>query len=113
MAKTKSGARPSRCQALGQRPCADQAELFARRENECYIAVFHWIAQGPQSRDQCGVADAVVEAAAIGSRAKQRPVRFRNGDRIADSNAELLDFFRGSRANVHAIWILEPESVGH
>ena len=92
-----------RCQAFGQRACTHQAKLFACGENERYIAVLHWIAQGPERRDQRGVSHTVVETAAIGSRAKQRPVRFRNGDRIADANPELLYFFRSSRTYVHAI----------
>src|SRR5579862_1910129 len=92
-----------RCQAFGQRACAHQSELLTRRENERYIAVFHRIAQSPERRDQRGVSDTVVETAAIGSRAKKRPVRFRNRDRIADANAEFLHFFWSSRAYVHTI----------
>src|SRR5579863_8882143 len=92
-----------RCEAFSQRACAHQSELLTRRENERYIAVFHRIAQGPESRDQRGVSHTVVETAAIGSRAKKRPVRFRNRDRIADANAEFLHFFWSSRAYVHTI----------
>ena len=81
---------------------ADQADFFARGPDEGDVAVLQRAAQRPDGGDQRRVADAIVKAAAIGARAEQRAILLRNGDRIADLDAEFRDFLGAARADVHA-----------
>ena len=52
--------------------------------------------------NQRRVADAIVEAAGVGARAEQRAIFLRDGDRVADLDAELRDFLGRARAHVDA-----------
>src|SRR5271156_5117949 len=117
-------------QAFGQRARADQTYFLARGPDEGDVAVFErdrsprlddlpsascrglgspvipstWgpLLQRPNGGDQRGVADAVIEAAAIGAGAEKRAILLGNGNRIADFDTEFGDFLGAACANVHA-----------
>src|SRR5579863_6920088 len=86
----------------GELAGTDEANFFTRRPNEGDVAVLERAAERPNGGDQRRVADAIVEAAAVGARAEQRAVLLWNGDRIADLNPKISDFLGISQADVDA-----------
>ena len=89
-------------QALGEFCGAYQAHFFAGGPDEGNVAIFQRSAELPDGADQRGVADAIVEAAAIRARAEQRAVGFRNRNGVAEADAQFGDFRWSARADVHA-----------
>ncbi len=61
-------------QAIGQLRGADQTLFFSCGPDEGDVAIFQWRAERPDRGDRGGVADAIVETAAVGARSEQRPI---------------------------------------